>query len=255
MENGIGQSGSVVEVKLRFSHTHTHTHTHTHEASMKRKGKRVSAAVHDIAVSKLGDNDIKCTDLSAKGAKIDPVLRLFPDAPFMCISNEDLDKGRGNGTLCKFVSVKLKSDVDMTWKNWEGRKVNTVSIDDIEWIQFQHWSDPPKNIPKLFKLGPRDFSSVMELPLTDFANDVKLKVGNVRIKQIPVNSNIATTGHKLQGMSKDVLIVNSWSYGFNNWIYVVCRGCELSRGFTCANLSISTSHSGFPKNCSSSSVG
>ena len=38
---------------------------------------------------------------------------------------------------------------------------------------------------------------------------------------MPVNCNIATTGHKLQGMSKDALIVNSWGYGFENWVYVV----------------------------------
>ena len=39
--------------------------------------------------------------------------------------------------------------------------------------------------------------------------------------QLPVNCNIATTGHKLQGMSKDALIVNSWGYGFENWVYGV----------------------------------
>ena len=38
---------------------------------------------------------------------------------------------------------------------------------------------------------------------------------------MPVNCNIATTGHKLQGTSKDSLIVNSWSYTFVNWVYVV----------------------------------
>ena len=38
---------------------------------------------------------------------------------------------------------------------------------------------------------------------------------------MPVNCNIATTGHKLQETSKDSLIVNSWSYTFANWVYVV----------------------------------
>jgi hypothetical protein len=31
--------------------------------------------------------------------------------------------------------------------------------------------------------------------------------------QIPANSNDATTDHKLQGMSKDVIIVASWTTG------------------------------------------
>ena len=40
------------------------------------------------------------------------------------------------------------------------------------------------------------------------------------------NSNNATTGHKLQGMSKYVLIVSSWPTGglaamFKNWEYAV----------------------------------
>ncbi len=47
-----------------------------------------------------------------------------------------------------------------------------------------------------------------------------------KMNQIPANSNNATTGHKLQGMSKDVIIVSSWSTGglskvFKNWEYVV----------------------------------
>jgi hypothetical protein len=39
--------------------------------------------------------------------------------------------------------------------------------------------------------------------------------------QFGVNNNIATTGHKLQGLSKDALIVASWGYNFENWVYVV----------------------------------
>ncbi len=47
-----------------------------------------------------------------------------------------------------------------------------------------------------------------------------------KMNQIPANSNDATTGHKFQGMSKDVIIVLSWPTGglsnaFKNWAYVV----------------------------------
>ncbi len=46
------------------------------------------------------------------------------------------------------------------------------------------------------------------------------------MNQIPANSNDATTGHKLQGMSKDVIIVLLWPTGglslmFKNWDNVV----------------------------------
>ncbi len=41
------------------------------------------------------------------------------------------------------------------------------------------------------------------------------------MKQIPANTNYATTGHKLQGMSKNVIFVTSWPTGFKDWEYVV----------------------------------
>jgi hypothetical protein len=46
------------------------------------------------------------------------------------------------------------------------------------------------------------------------------------MKQIPANSNDATMGHKLQGTSKDVIVITSWPNGglaamFKNWEYVV----------------------------------
>jgi hypothetical protein len=46
------------------------------------------------------------------------------------------------------------------------------------------------------------------------------------MNQIPANSNDATTGHKLQGMSKNIIIVSSWptaglSKVFKNWEYDV----------------------------------
>jgi hypothetical protein len=54
------------------------------------------------------------------------------------------------------------------------------------------------------------------------------------MKQIQANSNDATTGHKLQGMSKDAIVVTSWPTGglaamFKNWEYVVLSCvCTLS---------------------------
>lgn len=63
------------------------------------------------------------------------------------------------------------------------------------------------------------------------------KIGGVTVKQFGVNSNIATTGHKLQGMSKDKLIVCSWNYSFDNWIYVVLsRVRTLSGLYLCERL-------------------
>jgi len=49
--------------------------------------------------------------------------------------------------------------------------------------------------------------------------------------QFPVNCNDATTGHKLQGMSKDVVIITSWPRGFfKNWEYVVLSRVRTHEG-------------------------
>ena len=57
------------------------------------QSKKVSQEVHDVVVSQIGDNDAQSSDKYSGNMKLDPLLRLFPGAPFMCISNEDLKKG------------------------------------------------------------------------------------------------------------------------------------------------------------------
>ena len=99
---------------------------------------------------------------ASKGAKIDHALRLSPGSLFMCTINNDLDKGPGNGTVCKCVQVKLKSPDALQWKNWEGRKVNSVSADDNEWIKSGHSPGPPRGMPRFFKLRPKTYLSVVQ---------------------------------------------------------------------------------------------
>ncbi|KAL7533610.1 hypothetical protein ACHAXR_006767 [Thalassiosira sp. AJA248-18] len=201
--------------------------------------KKVSQVIQDVVVTKLGDDAVRSTEFKTQGAKLEPLLRVYPRAPFMCNTNDDLDHGRGNGTTCRSLGVTLKHGARMTWKNWDGKKVNTVSVDDVKWIHFEHWPKPPRNANRLFKLKPRSFSSKMQFPISQFDDNLSLTVGNISFKQFAVNSNIATTGHKLQGMSKDTLIVNSWNYSFPNWIYVVLsRVRTLSGLYLCKPLDL-----------------
>ena len=43
----------------------------------------------------------------------------------------------------------------------------------------------------------------------------------IKITYFPINSNISTTGHKLQGTTLNTLVVNSWAFSVPHWIYVV----------------------------------
>ncbi len=46
---------------------------------------------------------------------------------------------RGNGTLCRIVSVKLKENVaSHKYKNYYNQKVCTVPDSDVEWIENEH---------------------------------------------------------------------------------------------------------------------
>ncbi len=71
-----------------------------------------------------------------------------------------------------------------------------------------------------FKLDPETFSTSVSVKEYDTSITTNYQC---KMKQIPANINDATTGHKLQGMSKDVIIVALWQTKsmFKNWEYVV----------------------------------
>ena len=84
-----------------------------------------------------------------------------------------------------------------------------------------------------FKLGPEHFSPIISLKL--YNSFSKKQPFRCKMKQMSANSNDATTGHKLQGMSKDVLIVLSWTTEglaamFKNWEYVVLSRVQTLSG-------------------------
>ena len=208
---------------------------------------------------------------------IDPALCIYIGVHLMCIDNKHLkDKiPRGNGTICKVISMKLKNDhQSYKWKNYYGKKVWTVNASDVEWLQCEHVQKPgyisqlQTEIQELttrlksmenpsksttqeidsiikkkaddlstkmndlkFKLEPEQFSPTISIP--QFHGSKKRNEFRCKMKQIPANMNDATTGHKLQGMSKDVIIITSWPTGtmFKNWEYVV-----LSRARTISGL-------------------
>jgi len=75
-----------------------------------------------------------------------------------------------------------------------------------------------------FKLEPE--ICLPKISIKQFSYSTKPIEFQCKMKQIQVNRNDATTGHKLQGISKDVIIITSWPTGglaamFKNWEYVV----------------------------------
>ena len=179
---------------------------------------------------------------------------------------------RGNGTLCRVIGIKLKDNAQSCrWKNYYNKKVNTVLASDVEWIELEHYPKSKEitsienkigetkktlnqnNISKnkkqmtnkrllnlqeelhkhqakhRFQLKPQNFYVTIRAKPHCMANEQEFRCN---MTQLPINSNDATTGHKLQGMSKDVIIISSWPTGglFKNWEYVVLSRVRTRNG-------------------------
>ena len=86
--------------------------------------------------------------------KVDPVLCLYVATYLMCVlENEYLqDKVlRGNGILCRLVSMKLKEDTTShKCKNYCSKKLWTVCVSDVEWVKVEHVvkTEPVANVIK-----------------------------------------------------------------------------------------------------------
>jgi len=122
----------------------------------------------------------------------------------------------------------------MNWNiNWICHKIITNQKKTIK-SKLDHLTNKlaEELISHRFKLEPEQFSP--EVTVKHYHAFSKKAVFRCKMIQIPANSNDATTGHKLQGMSKDVIIVTSWptrglAAMFKNWEYVVLsQVCTLS---------------------------
>ena len=212
-------------------------------SSRARSNMMVSRSLRELILSTCGDNDVRVTKSNCNGdkndsrggQKIDPSLRLYQGCPGMGISNKNLDDGVGNGTAFEVLRVQLKAlTPSLRWTNWDGYKVQTVSVTDVAYVECMH-PDPPfllklkaelnkleakledATIPgslesliatlkgeisqatdKLkFKLKPATFTATVSVAIDSFS-DNKHDISGVKITQIPMNLNDATTGHKLQ---------------------------------------------------------
>ena len=72
---------------------------------------------------------------------VDPALCLYYGAKFICVMDNkalDEDVPRVNGTMCRFKSIKLKTNAtSVKTKLFHGRKVTTVNARDIEYMECE----------------------------------------------------------------------------------------------------------------------
>ena len=85
---------------------------------------------------------------------------------------------------------------------------------------------------KIIHIEPRQYNHLqVQFPLSCAIEGITSERFTLHLKatQIPLISNNATTGHKLQGSSVDILYVPSWNYCLN-WPYVVISRVRTLQG-------------------------
>ena len=166
-----------------------------------------------------------CTDsrLKTGGAKstsghfVDPLLKLYKGIRLMLLTNTDVPNGHANGTR-----VILQSVVLLENKSFESIQLEGVSCRSTEASNVKHllcyMEDKPE---KKFKIEPKEITCHVNAPVPAILGQstnatIQFKIS---LTQIPVIANNATTGHKLQGQTKENLVISCWSKR-KNWNYV-----------------------------------
>ena len=182
----------------------------------------VSRHLRNMIYDTCGDADLE----NSEGKRVDPVLKFYHGVPLMINTNKRIEENLANGTPCVGLYIKLQNGKRLEKENWEGFMVNTVHANDVEYMICRHQKEKESDPDRHIMIEPR--KTTIKITCKFLGN---LPITGISMTQFGVIDNIATTGHKLQGVSLDNLVVNTWNYSCPNWVYVV-----LSRVRTLAGL-------------------
>ena len=153
-------------------------------------------------------------------SKVDPLLKLYPYCPVMLNENSDVRGGLANGSQATVQGVELKMDATFQHVTFHGHVLKAVFASDVASIRIKLLALQRLNEKKVVA---KESTFCCQYPLpAEFQCGKKTRFKmKMKAKQLPMVSNTATTGHKLQGASKDNLYIPFWHYGTPNWPYVM----------------------------------
>jgi hypothetical protein len=123
--------------------------------------------------------------------------------------------------MCIFVGVQWKPDCHPHIEDYYGFKVNRAHVQDLECLIVQLQTDG-----KHIEVYQEKFPAIIKLP--------NMKITGYKIEQFPINLSLAITGHKLQGMTLDMLILCETNMT-PNWLYVLLSQVTSLKGFFSRN--------------------
>ena len=138
----------------------------------------------------------------------------------MLVFNNNVRHGEANRTTVTLISICLKPNIVPTQIIISKLPVKAIYALQVVSIVLKH--NNPKIIPNMFQLEPIEFcitTRILKPKLLQMKEEDHEMV-KMKATQLPVISNQATTGYKLQDASINQLFVNNWNYT-TNWPYVV----------------------------------
>jgi hypothetical protein len=125
--------------------------------------------------------------------------------------------------MLKFGKTSSKTAVD-------GVEIDSVFVSDISHMVLKHSSGTQKN--NAFQMVPKKHTFVANHPKPEILRASRDKTEKIKMSanQIPVVSNNATTGHKLQGFSKDNTFIGHFKHGLKNWCCIVLSRARTRQG-------------------------
>ena len=155
-----------------------------------------------------------------------PMLRCYPHCPLMLTRNTDVGNNLANGTQGTCAGVIIQPGQQFHYRDIDNMTVKCIYASQVKCLLW-------KVNERTVEITPTEYTSLRaNFPLSNILQHSLNQRVTVHLKatQIPLISNNATTGHKLQGTSVNNLYIPSWNYSVN-WPYVA-----ISRVTTLAGL-------------------
>jgi hypothetical protein len=173
------------------------------------------------------EDDIKFSGTTS--LRVDPMLKLYSGCPLMVSDNIHVRAGVANGTQATFQSLILKSGNTVSRTTVDGIELDCVFASQVSHLLLKQHGTANQST---FKLEPKKYSFTANYPKPEALRTGRSKTEKIKMSAIlfPLISNNATTGHKLQGASKDAIYIAGFTYGIQNWPYVVLSRVRTRKG-------------------------
>jgi hypothetical protein len=161
--------------------------------------------------------------------RINSMLKLCSGCPNMVSENIHVRAGVANGAQATFQSLVLKHGDTVSRTAVDGTGINCEFASQGSHPLLKHHSSGNQ---AAFKLVPKKHAFNANYPKPEALRSGGSKTEKIKMSaiQFPLISNNATTGHKLQGSSKDAIYIAKFTCRMRNWPHVVLSRVQTRRG-------------------------